>query len=129
MGFFDRFRKKKDNAPLSEAPSPAPTARAATNAAAAAVVVIREGMSPPSDEEMLRLLQEHAPEVAGLPRRGLAQPRWWRKEDWMQSGMRHIGAVLASEFATDPDETTFRVVRDERGARVGIVILHRLHRG
>jgi hypothetical protein len=39
--------------------------------------------------------------------------------------MRGVGAAVAVELGIDPDKTTWRIVKDERGARVGIVMLRR----
>ncbi len=116
MGLFDRFRKKAPEAAPGEfsrdEPTPLPCA----------VVVLREGMSPPSDEEMGKILA--ATELAGLPRRGLAQPRWWRQNDWVPAGMRAIAAALSDELGVNPDETTWKVTTDERGAKIAIVSLY-----
>lgn len=119
MGFFDRFRKKAERPPTEPEPEPEPEAPPDH------VVIVREGMSTPTDEDMLVLLRAEAPELVEVPRRGLAQPRWWRQEDWVLSGMRGVGAALAGELGIDPEKTTWRLAKDDRGARVGIVMLRR----
>lgn len=128
MGLFDWLKKKKPaeaGGAGAPAPEPDPEPAAEPEPEAAAVVLVREGMSPPSDEDMAAVLRAHAPELLELPRRGLSQPRWWRQDDWLASGMRGVGAALAKELSIDAEKTTWRVVRDDKGARVGIVRLHR----
>jgi hypothetical protein len=118
MGFFDRFKKKaakSEPEPEADEPELPPDH----------VVIVREGMSTPTDAEMSSLLGAEAPELLEVPRRGLSQPRWWRQEDWVVSGMRGVGTALVGELGIDPDKTTWRIVKDDRGARVGIVMLRR----
>jgi hypothetical protein len=119
MGFFDRFRKKPPE-PASE-PEPPPEPDPPPDH----LVLVREGMSTPTDEDMLAVLREAAPELLAVPRRGLSQPRWWRQDDWVSSGMRGVGSALAAELGIDPDKTTWSIVKDDKGARIGIVMLRR----
>lgn len=123
MGFFDRFRKKSEpDGPLASSPAlPNEEATPIPDL----VVIVREGMSAPSDEDMQAVLRRAAPELGDLPRRSFAQPRWWQKQEWLESGIRGIASALKNEVAIDPDKTTWRIVADERGAKVGIVRLFR----
>jgi hypothetical protein len=127
MGFFDRFRKPRapgepETSP-AEGAAPGPTDD--REPVPDLVVIVREGMSAPSDEDMRGVLGRSAPELGELPRRAFAQPRWWQREDWLESGMRGIATALQHDHRIDPCKTTWRIVADERGAKVGIVRLFR----
>ena len=119
MGFFDRFRKKPSEPEREPEPEPEPESPPDH------VVVVREGMSTPTDDDMQAILRSAAPELLEVPRRGLSQPRWWRQDDWVSSGMRGVGTALAAELGIDPDKTSWSLAKDDRGARVGIVLLRK----
>lgn len=120
MGFFDLFRKKKE--PEAEAES---EAESEPEAPPDAVVVLREGMSTPTDEDMAAALSDLLPDALAVPRRGLSQPRWWPKEEWLQSGLRGVATALRDELEIDPDKTTWKLGKDPRGARVAVVLLRK----
>ena len=117
MGLFDLFKKKAAEAPEQgveeEARLPC------------AVVIVREGLSQPTDDEMLAILTAHTPELAALPRRSLAQPRWWRQSDWLASGMKGVAAAFSAELGVIPDEAEWTLGVDGRGGKFAIVKLFR----
>jgi len=121
MGFFDLFRKgKKEATPPSE-PEPPPPPEPPPDA----VVVLREGMSTPVEDDMVALISEILPEALSVPRRGLSQPRWWPKEEWLESGIRGVASALRDELDIDPGKTSWKLGKDPRGARVALVILRK----
>jgi hypothetical protein len=82
-------------------------------------------MSTPSDPDMQQVLTALVPDAADVPRRGLSQPRWWQKEEWLESGCRGVASALREELQIDPDKTTWKIGRDERGARVAVIVLRK----
>jgi hypothetical protein len=120
MGLFDLFRKKKGEPPPPEPPPPDEPEPPPD-----AVVVVREGMSVPSEDDIRSVVASLAPDAMDAARRGLSQPRWWQKEEWVASGCRSIATALAAELGIDPDKTSWRIGRDDRGARVAVVILRK----
>ena len=51
--------------------------------------------------------------------------RWWAKEEWVESGLRGASLALRDTFEIDPAKTTWRLLKDDRGARVAIVFLRK----
>jgi hypothetical protein len=121
MGLFDLFKRK---GPKPEAPSTEPSDWE-PEAEVVAVAVVREGMSLPSDDEMRALIAATCPEHVDLPRAALAQPHWWKQEDWVPGGLRGVARALVRQHDNDPDKATWELVKDARGARVGLVLLRR----
>jgi hypothetical protein len=120
VGLFDIFRRKKGGG--QEPPAPEPD-DAQDEGVLVGVAVVREGMSLPTDEEMRALVGRHAPEAAELPCVGLSQPVWWRQAEWVSGGMRAVARALAARIDNDPSLATHELCKDDRGARVGIVLL------
>jgi hypothetical protein len=120
MGLFDFLKRGKGE---PDADEEEPTAD--DEPPPVAVALVREGFNVPTDDEMLAVLAAEAPECAELPRTGLSQMRWWREEDWVTSGLRGVARALRHAQDTDPDLATWRIVKDDRGARVAIVFLRR----
>ena len=124
MGFFDLFKKKKPSQAEPETPSE-PEPPPEPDPPPDAVVILREGMSTPADEDMVAVLSELLPDALPVPRRGLSQPRWWPKEEWLQSGIRGVAAAVREELHIDPDKTSWKLGKDAKGARVAVVILRK----
>jgi hypothetical protein len=127
MGIFDRFRKK------SRDPEPPEDDAAGVDeyeddwdsVPPDAVAIVREGHNVPSDEDMRQLLAAEMPDCVDLPRTGLNQMRWWKESGWVGGGMMQIATALRGELGIDPVKTTWRVCKDDRGARCGIVLMRR----
>jgi len=127
MGIFDRFRKKRRDEPeppvddeddeeLEDDWSEVPVD---------AVALVREGHNVPTEEEMRAVLAVEAPDCVELPKTGLNQMRWWQQSDWVGGGMLTIARAVRKQHGIDPDKTTWKVVKDDRGARVGIVFMRK----
>lgn len=121
MGFFDRFKKRTSDADDDEDEWEDDW----TDVPAAAIAVIREGFNVPTDDDMRALLRRHAPASAELPCTGMAQMRWFQKEEWVQSGVMGAARALVRVYGIDPAKTTWQVVTDDRGARAAVVFLRR----
>jgi hypothetical protein len=124
MGFFD-FLKKGKKAPAAPPEEEVAPAEPEPEPPPDAIVVLREGMSTPGEDDMVALITEILPDGLSAPRRGLSQPRWWPKEEWLSSGIRGVASALRAELGIDPDKTSWKLGKDARGARVAVVILRK----
>ena len=127
MGLFDLFRKKSrdDDGGDEELADDEEWEYDWSEVPADAVALVREGHNIPKDEEMLAVLRAEAPDCVALPRRGLNQMRWWRQDEWVPDGMRTVARALRTELEIDPEKCNWKIVKDDRGARVGIVFLRK----
>lgn len=124
MGFLQKLFGNRDraaepaSAPLEPPAAPEPPP--------AALVVLRQGMDVP-DGEYLR--QVAAAEKPGLPEsvalRGLSQPRWFAKDEWMASGARIVADAFQQELDIDPAKTGYWESRGPDGAKILVVFLRR----
>ena len=76
-------------------------------------------------EDMRELLEAEAPDCVDVPRTGLCQMRWWKEQSWVPGGLKQIAMALRRTYEIDPDKTTWKVCKDDRGARVGIVFMRK----
>lgn len=124
MGIFDRFRNKslpeddeeEDDEEWEDDWEGEPSD---------AIAVVREGHNVPTDEEMREVLAAEAPDSLDVPRTGLCQMRWWKEQSWVPGGLKQIAMALRRTYEIDPDKTTWKVCKDDRGARVGIVFMRK----
>ncbi len=125
MGFFDRFRKKSADADDEDDELADDEEWDWEDEPADAIAIVREGHNVPTEAEMREVLAVEAPECVDLPKTGLNQMRWWKEEGWVGGGMHGIAKALRHEYEIDLDKTTWKVSRDDRGARVGIVFMRK----
>ena len=128
MGIFDRFRRKRPDEP--DEPDELDDDEDEweddwDSVPADAVALVREGHSMPTEEHMREVLEVEAPECVDLPKTGLVQMRWWQQTEWVSGGLRHVAVALRNTYGIDPDKTTWKVVKDDHGARVGIVFMRK----
>lgn len=129
MGIFDRFRRKRREAEEAGADDGDEDDDEWeydwTDVPVDAVALVREGHNVPTEPEMRELLAREAPDCVELPKTGLNQMRWWQQSDWIAGGMLTIARAVRNTHGIDPDKTTWKVVKDDRGARVGIVFMRK----
>ncbi len=124
MGIFDRFRKK--SRPVADDGEDDEEWEGDWEGEPSdAVALVREGHNVPTDREMREVLEAEAPDCVDLPRTGLCQMRWWKERDWVPGGLRQVATALRRTYEIDPDKTTWKVCKDVRGARVGIVFMRK----
>jgi len=124
MGIFDRFRKKS-GPDEGEAADDEQWEQDWEDEPCDAVALVREGHNVPTDDEMREVLATEAPDCVDLPRTGLCQMRWWKEQGWVSGGLKHIAIALRVTHSIDPEKTTWKVCKDDRGARVGIVFMRK----
>ncbi len=133
MGFFKKLLGgggTKSTAVAVSSPADgdaASPAAPATPAPPVAIVILRHGMDVPDEEYLQKTVEAERPGslAEGVVYRGLSQPRWFAKDEWMESGARIVADAYEKELHINPAAAGYWESTGPDGAKILVVFLRR----